>query len=181
MRCSGGSNHWDHAYAAWSVGWGSALTLGCPSEVVGSFTGCGSQGGTAALRLKLLLLLEVSLHVLPGLCLRVWRPSCLLDLHICPGHPGASQLAQGGYLLVHEFCSVSIQSRIRKAIKAALASHLHVLSHIPPWAPAAMFTWSLGLRPDHCGCCMALGCMRDQASKRSRSEDGQRWDNPQET
>lgn len=135
----------------------------------------------AALTPKLLLLLEVSSHVLPGLCPRVWRPSHLLDLHRCPGQPGASHLAQGGYLLMPESRSLSTQSRLWTVIEAALTTHLHVLGHIPPWAPAATFTWSPGLHPDHCRCCIALGCMRDQASKRSRSEDGERWNNPQET
>jgi len=121
----------------------------------------------AALTPKLLLLLQVSSHVLPGLCSMFWRPHHLRDLHRCPGHPGASQLAQGGYLLVPESCPLSTQSWVWKVIEAALTGHIHVLGHLPPGAPAAMFTWSPGLHPDHCRCCTALRCMRDRASKRS--------------
>lgn len=66
-------------------------------------------------------------------------------------------------------------------IKAALIGHLHGLSHIPPWAPTFMFTWSPELHSDHCRCCTDLGRMRDQTSKTFRSENKERWDNPQES
>lgn len=65
-------------------------------------------------------------------------------------------------------------------IKAVPTGHLHGLSHIPLWVPTFMFTWSPGLHPDPCRCCTDLGCMRDQTRKRSRSENGKTWDNPQE-
>lgn len=58
-------------------------------------------------------------------------------------------------------------------IKATLTGHLHRFSHILPWAPTFLFTWSPGLHPDHCRCCTDLGCTRDQTSKRSRSENGE--------